>query len=180
MAEILDLYDKNMRPTGETVKRGERMPEGRYLLLVSIMTVDRSGRILLTRRAPEKRYAGRWEITGGCVQSGETAAEGARRELLEETGIRVREKEMKPCGTEQRSGYFHVFYLVRKDLAADAVRLQPGETDDAKWVTPEEFLEMAEQRQMIPHHVPMILSHYARIFGDAIKPGADKNKGAYI
>lgn len=169
MTEILDLYDRNMQRTGQTVRRGERMSEGRYLLLVSIMTVNRSGEILVTRRAPEKRYAGRWEITGGCVQAGETAAEGARRELQEETGIRVQTKDLTACGVAQRSGYFHAFFLVHRDISAEDVQLQPGETDAAKWVTPAEFLEMAEQRMMIPHHVPMVLSHYRHIFGDAGK-----------
>lgn len=169
MTEILDLYDKNMHRTGQTVQRGKRMPAGSYLLLVSIMTVNSRGELLLTRRSPEKRYAGRWEITGGCVQTGESAAEGACRELQEETGICVQPGELTDCGTAQRSGYFHAFFLIHKDVPADEIRLQPGETDAAKWVTPAEFLEMAEQRLMIPHHVPMILSHYTDIFGDAGK-----------
>lgn len=41
------------------------------------------GRILLVQR----RDGGRWELPGGVVEPGERAADGARRELLEETGL---------------------------------------------------------------------------------------------
>ena len=64
MTEILDLYNENGEPTGGTVLRGTPVPHGYYLMLVSIMTVRSDGRFLITKRAPEKNYAGRWEITG--------------------------------------------------------------------------------------------------------------------
>ena len=48
-----------------------------------------AGRVLLVRRAnPPSR--GLWAVPGGRVESDETLEEAVRREVLEETGLRVR------------------------------------------------------------------------------------------
>jgi ADP-ribose pyrophosphatase YjhB (NUDIX family) len=44
----------------------------------------RAGKLLLARRAMPPRL---WTLPGGRIEFGETAAEAARRELLEETGV---------------------------------------------------------------------------------------------
>ena len=46
--------------------------------------IDEAGRMLLIRRADN----GRWAMPGGLLEVGETPAEGAVREALEETGVR--------------------------------------------------------------------------------------------
>jgi ADP-ribose pyrophosphatase YjhB (NUDIX family) len=49
---------------------------------------EKDGRVLLCRRAIEPRL-GFWTIPAGFLETGETVAEGARREALEETGSLV-------------------------------------------------------------------------------------------
>ena len=167
MPEYLDLYRRDGTRTGQTIERGQRVPPGRCVLLVSILTLNNSGEILLTKRAKEKKYACRWEITGGCVQSGETAAQGAMRELSEETGIVVTEQELEYRGRYCRSDYIHAFFLVRKDVPLGEIRLLAGETDDAKWVQPAEYLRLAEAHKTIPHHTAVIVAHYPELFRES-------------
>jgi ADP-ribose pyrophosphatase YjhB (NUDIX family) len=51
--------------------------------------VPRRGRLLFVRRRFEP-YAGKWSLPSGFMEYGETPEETARRETLEETGLRVR------------------------------------------------------------------------------------------
>lgn len=60
-------------------------------LAAGVLVLDASGRVLLVG---QHRYAldeWSWEIPEGGVPAGETALEGARRELLEETGVEATE-----------------------------------------------------------------------------------------
>src|SRR6266542_3313278 len=64
--------------------------EGEIRLGCSAAIFDDHGRILLTRRMDN----GQWCLPGGRMESGETAAEACEREVLEETGLRVRVKRL--------------------------------------------------------------------------------------
>ena len=52
------------------------------------------GRFLITKRVMTKAWApGWWEVSGGAAQAGEESEEAVRREVLEETGLDVKEAE---------------------------------------------------------------------------------------
>ena len=55
--------------------------------------VIENGRALLIRRGSEP-LRGQWSIPGGTLELGESLQEGVARELLEETGLQVRVREM--------------------------------------------------------------------------------------
>jgi 8-oxo-dGTP diphosphatase len=55
--------------------------------------VIEDGRALLIRRGNEP-LIGQWSIPGGTLELGETLEEGAAREVMEETGLKVRVLEM--------------------------------------------------------------------------------------
>ena len=50
---------------------------------------NREGRILIARRKPEITLGGYWEFPGGKIESGESPAECAARELREEMDIHI-------------------------------------------------------------------------------------------
>lgn len=54
---------------------------------VTAAIVWRGDRVLLTRRGPGDRHAGKWEFPGGKVEPGESPGQCLARELREELGV---------------------------------------------------------------------------------------------
>ena len=65
-------------------KEGRRYPERPIVGVLAV--VVRGDRVLVVRRA-NPPMPGRWGFPGGVLELGETVAQGAMRELAEETGV---------------------------------------------------------------------------------------------
>lgn len=78
--------------------------------------------VLLCRRAIEPRY-GLWTLPAGFMELGETTAEGALRETLEEAGAQVQLQGLYTVMNVVRVGQVHLFY--RAHLLGD--RFAPGD-----------------------------------------------------
>jgi len=92
------------------------------------------GRVLLTERKAGKDAAGFWELPGGQVEPGESAAQAAARELVEEVGVRA--LELAPWRV-----YEHDFPAKRVRLHWFHVRRWSGEPSGREgqrvaWVDP--------------------------------------------
>lgn len=143
--ELWDVYDAQRRLLGQTVARGAPLPAGGLFLAVCVTVMDSAGRVLLTRRAPDKfPFPNTWETTGGAALTGESSAEAACRELCEETGIVAFPPELELLATEARRESLMDQYLLRRGVALDALTFQPGETCAARLVPLEEALALAQ------------------------------------
>lgn len=146
--EFNDIYDRNRNRTGRKHLRGTPWKKGEYGLVVCVWVCDGEGNILLTRRAPEKSFAGTWENSGGAAQAGESSRQAIARELFEETGIRAEPKEFKLIGSGcDRNTHFDYYTLIRS-TPLEEIKLLPGETDDAKWVTFPQIRQMIQEKKI--------------------------------
>lgn len=146
--EFNDIYDKDRKLTGRKHCRGTLWRKGEYGLVVCVWVYDGKGKLLLTRRAPEKTFAGTWENSGGAVKAGENSLQAIVRELAEETGIHAAPEEFELMETGRDKNCHFDFYCLHRDVPISDIVLQPGETDDAKWVTFAEIHEMIEAKQI--------------------------------
>jgi 8-oxo-dGTP diphosphatase len=69
-----------------------------WIAVVAAAIRDGEGRVLLQERLPGKRHAGLWEFPGGKVETTENPRFALRREVEEELGLRLSEREMMPAG----------------------------------------------------------------------------------
>ena len=156
--EMWDLYDEQGRKTGETWERSRarEIPEGRYHIVCDILIRHRDGEFLLTRRDPEKDvYPGCLEASaGGSALAGETPEEGARREMLEETGLTADKLELIGTTWRPKSRSVIYAYLAVVDCDKHSVRLQEGETVDYQWMDTQTFLRMIQEEPVLKIQYP--------------------------
>lgn len=147
--ELWDLYDATERPLGKTMERGSAVPPGSYHLVVGVWVADGANRVLLTQRdAHKETYPGEWENTGGSVLAGEDSRHGAARELREETGIQAAPEALRLLAQRTETRCIVYQYFLHLANEAPALRLQPGETQNAQWVAWETLCRMAQSGEL--------------------------------
>jgi len=67
--EKRDLYDINKNLTGETIFKGEDIPEDRYIVVVLVYIQNSEGKFLIQKRSKIKN--GKYATTGGHPKNGE-------------------------------------------------------------------------------------------------------------
>ncbi len=146
MSEYWDIYDENRRKTGKVVERGNYdFKPGEYHIVVTGIILNSKNEILITKRAPYKKFGLMWECNGGSILSGETSLQGILRELKEEIGVEFKEKDaifLKTVKGGKKYPDFKDLWLFRKDVKKEEITFPDGEAIDYKWVTIDEFMKM--------------------------------------
>lgn len=135
------------------------MSERPRILLVARAVILDGGKVLLIRRSRSDRWgAGKWEIPGGKLDSGQSVLEVVQREVEEETGLTIKvgrgeiftfsDKKIIKIG--RYKGYSYLALIFKTDDFSGRLRLGP-EHEDSRWATPEEIskLELTEETKKI-------------------------------
>ena len=150
--ELWDAYTRNGAKTGGVLVRGQRMWPGIYHLVCEVLVRHVDGSYLCMIRSREKpNYPLYPECTaGGSALLGEDPLTCIRRELREETGIEWAEfEEVNRTVRECYATIFHS-YVCTVDWPKDQITLQEGETEDYRWLSETEFIELLNSGRMIP------------------------------
>jgi 4-nitrophenyl phosphatase len=130
---------------------GPEYPDGPRVAVGAV--VFREGRVLLVKRG-KPPSEGLWAIPGGSVEIGETLQTAAEREIMEETGIKIRAGDpVYTFDAIQRDGDGRIrFHYVIVDLLSDYIEGEPKAGDDALdvgWVHPSGFDRINVSRKTI-------------------------------
>jgi 8-oxo-dGTP diphosphatase len=131
------------RGGGPLGKEGRRYPDRPIVGVLAV--VLRGDRVLVVRRA-NLPMPGRWGFPGGVLELGETVAQGAMRELFEETGVKAGAAgPLTVIDTIDRDSEDRVRY--HYTLVAVIGHWQSGEgvpgddADEVAWLTRAEIIE---------------------------------------
>ncbi len=147
--EYWDLYDKDRNLLGKTHLRGDKFNEGEYYVCCEVWVMNPEGKMLTTKRHPNKKAGNLWEFVGGGTLAGETTIQSAVRELFEETGIKVQEDDLMFLATNASKNYFQDIYTVVSDVPIESVVLQQDEVVDAKWSSFEDIEKMIANEEFV-------------------------------
>lgn len=103
--------------------------------------IKKGNKILLGKRHDDPKKAsseldgaGKWTMPGGKLEFGETFDEGARREILEETGLKINNLKVI-CVNEDiiKSAHFVTIGMVCDDYSGEPKVMEPDEITEWKW-----------------------------------------------
>jgi isopentenyl-diphosphate delta-isomerase len=101
MDELIDILTPEGEPTQKTALKSEAHKNGWFHATVHIWLFTSDKKILLQKRALTKKvFPGIWDISvAGHIGAGEEILEAAKREILEEIGLELEEKDLIKIGT---------------------------------------------------------------------------------
>ena len=138
MDELIDILTPEGKSTGKTALKSEAHKKGWFHATAHIWFFTSDEKILLQKRALTKKvFPGIWDISvAGHIGAGEEVLEGAKREVFEEIGLILEDKEFIKIGTRihqvthengiQDNEHHHVFIAELKTPVSE-LTMQPEE-----------------------------------------------------
>ena len=158
MMEAWDLYTQDRVKTGQTMLRGDPVPEGLFHLQVHVCIFNEQGEMLIQQRQTTKRwYAGLWDYSvGGSAVAGDTSLAAAERETGVELGLRVSLAGRKPAVTRWYGSIIDDYYILPLNVVLSDLHLQREEVQAVRWAGREDILALLAEGQFCPNPPGMI------------------------
>jgi ADP-ribose pyrophosphatase len=152
--------DEAVDKTGWRMKRSIVRHRGSAVM----MAVDEKSRVLLVRqyRLPANQFL--WELPAGKRDEGETVLQTAKRELIEETGVRA--KTWKKLASFYPSpGYVEekMTIFLATDLTQGEAAPMDDERIETKWFTKKEVREMIASNKILDGKTMIGFLYWARL-----------------
>ena len=151
--EKRDLYDGERNLTGETIFKGDKIPEGKYINVVLVYIQNSKGEFLIQKRS--KRKNGKYATTGGHPKSGESSIEGIITEVKEEIGLELKPQDLILYygGKSDSEQVFWDDYYIKLDVEnIEDLKLQEEEVESIHWFSIDEIKNLQKEDKFFKNH----------------------------
>lgn len=122
--------------------------------IATIFFQNSSNEILIQKRSKEKN--GKYGITSGHVEKNEEAKCGAIREIKEELGIDIEEKDLKLFFNTKIQENVYNLYYIKKDIENDNFHLQKKEVESVKWCNQQEVENLIKRNEFFETQIEAV------------------------
>ena len=151
--EYIDIFDENNNPIGEKKEKQQAHEDGNFHRTVHVWIINDKNELLLQKRsATKKTHPNCWDISGaGHIKAGETISDGAIRELKEELGVEIEEKDLQYITTikstkNPKNMEFQYVYLLKCNKKIEEYIFEDGEVSDVKYIFYKDLEKMVEEK----------------------------------
>ena len=103
--------------------------------------IEKDNKLLMVKEAKKKCY-GKWNLPAGHLEDGETIFNGAIREIYEETGCKVKLKNMLPIMSGELENTTFMIITFTTELLEEKIFFNKEEILDVRWISKEELENM--------------------------------------
>ena len=146
-----DIFDENNNPIGIIKEKQQAHEDGNFHRTAHIWIINDKNELLLQKRsATKKTHPNCWDISGaGHIKAGETVIDGAIRELKEELGVEIEEKDLQYITTikstkNTKNMEFQYVYLLNCNQKIEENIFKDGEVSDVKYIFYKNLEKMVE------------------------------------
>lgn len=107
--------------------------------------IEKDNKILMVKEAKKKCF-GKWNLPAGHLEEGETIVEGAIREIFEETGCKVKLKNMLPIINKEYENTTFLIIIFTAELLEEKISFNKEEILDVQWILEEEINNMNSKK----------------------------------
>lgn len=147
--ELIDIYDENNNYLGYSAERDKVHENNLWRRHVSAWIMNNEGKILMQQRSFSKiKNPGKWAKTGGHVDSGESEDDAIKREVFEEIGLKVNDKDIHKIEVfknKMKEHYYSYVYIFITNLKENEFVLQKEEVESVKYFTIEELEQLKKE-----------------------------------
>lgn len=156
--ELWDLYTQDREKTGQTMVRGDKVPDGLFHLQVHVCIFNTRGEMLIQRRQSSKQwYPDLWDYSvGGSAIAGDNSIEAAQREVFEELGLCISLAGKRPAVTRWYGAMMDDYYIFTQDVELSELVLQEEEVQSVRWADCEDILALLSAGEFCPNQSGMI------------------------
>lgn len=150
MIEYWDLYDNHRNKLNKVVKRGTKLNDGEYHLVVNAWIKNDNNEYLISKRSSIKTFAHMWECVGGSAVKGEDSLTAAIREVKEELDLTLKKEDGILIGSTLRtypkcSDILDV-WLFKSNVEIKNIKIQ-NEVEDVMWASKDVILKLYEEKK---------------------------------
>lgn len=151
--EKRDLYDINRKLTGKTIFKGDKIPDGSYIIVVLVFIQNYDGKFLIQKRSERKN--GKFATTGGHPKSGENSIQGIITEVKEEIGLDLNSDDLQLyySGRSDLEKVFWDDYYIKMDVPnIENLILQKEEVESVCWLSIDEIKTLMKEDKFFKNH----------------------------
>ncbi len=165
MDELIDILDSEGNFTGSSLMKSEAHKKGLFHPTVHIWFYNKNVEILIQQRAASKEtHPLLWDVSvAGHIGAGEDFVQSAIREISEEIGLDVLEKDLKKVGVFKsekkiRDDFmdceFHHTYICELKISLEFLKKQESEVKALALIPLSLFIDELHQNNSSKKYVP--------------------------
>ena len=151
--EYIEIFDENNNPTGKVKEKQQAHQDGNIHRTAHVWIINDKNELLLQKRSTSKKtHPNCWDISGaGHIKAGESVVDGAIRELKEELGVEVEEKDLQYIATikstkNPKNMEFQYVYLLNCNKEIEEYIFEDNEVSEVKYIFYKDLEKMVEEK----------------------------------